>query len=87
MNSPDRFTCEETFRRLDDYLDRALTEQETQKIEEHLENCIHCARAFRFEEGVISGVRAKLKRIELPPDLGDKIAAKLAEADAAAADA
>ena len=81
MSSVDRFTCEETFRRLDDYLDRTLTEHEVQKIEEHLERCVVCAGAFQFEEGVIAGVRAKLKRIELPTDLGDKIAAKLAEVD------
>jgi Putative zinc-finger len=32
----DRYTCEETIRRLDDYLDRELTPHEMQLVKEHL---------------------------------------------------
>ena len=79
MSPPTRYTCEETFRRLDDYVDRALSQEEVRRVEEHLKHCVECAGEYRFEESVISNVREKLKRIEVPPSLTDKISEKLAE--------
>lgn len=69
MNPSRRFTCEEAFRRLDDFLDRELAPLEMNLIHEHLEICEGCAREFRFEESVIRNVRAKLRDIDLPPEL------------------
>lgn len=69
----DRTTCEEAFRRLDDYLDRRLSPEETKLIEEHLHVCAACTREFTFEASVIRSVRKKLKRVAAPPDLLDKI--------------
>jgi anti-sigma factor (TIGR02949 family) len=69
----DRTTCEETFRRLDDYLDRQLTPEEARLIEEHLHDCAACSREFTFESGVISAVRTKLRRLAAPPGLLDRI--------------
>jgi anti-sigma factor (TIGR02949 family) len=68
-----RYTCEEAFRRLDDYLDRELSAEETALVDEHLEICAGCAREFNFEESVLEGVRAKLRQIELPPTLQARI--------------
>ena len=68
-----RFTCEEAFRRLDDYLDRELSEREMVLVHEHLEICAGCAREFRFEESVLRGVRSKLRQIELPESLQARI--------------
>ena len=68
-----RYTCEEAFRRLDDYLDRELSAEETALVNEHLEICAGCAREFNFEESVLKGVRAKLRQIELPPTLQARI--------------
>jgi anti-sigma factor (TIGR02949 family) len=81
MTNPDRLTCEETFRRLDDFLDRELSEEEAHQVGGHLEDCARCATRFQFEAEVISAVREKLRRIQAPPDLRDRIAARLAEAD------
>ena len=37
MRDPlDRMSCEEAFRRLDDYLDRELSPDEMRQVEEHL---------------------------------------------------
>ena len=73
-----RFTCEEAFRRLDDYLDRELSEREMVLVHEHLEICAGCAREFRFEESVLRGVRAKLRQIDVPADLQARVLMALA---------
>jgi anti-sigma factor (TIGR02949 family) len=73
----DRTTCEETFRRLDDYLDRRLSPEETRLIEEHLHTCEACNREFVFEASVIEAVRQKLRRVAAPPDLIARISAQI----------
>ncbi len=65
----DRYTCEDAFRRLDDYLDRELTEREIAKIEEHLRYCAVCASEYRFEASVLCCVKEKVRRLKAPPDL------------------
>jgi anti-sigma factor (TIGR02949 family) len=77
MTSLSRFTCEETFRRLEDYLDRELGPSEMQTVHEHLEICAACAEEFRFEGSVLSNVKGKLRQIELPEDLQARIIAEL----------
>ena len=78
MHPPDRFTCEEVFTRLDDYLDRELSADELRMVREHLETCATCAREYRFEAGLLQGVKEKLKRLAVPEDLMAKIAARIA---------
>jgi anti-sigma factor (TIGR02949 family) len=73
----DRTTCEEAFRRLDDYLDRQLTADETRLIEEHLHECAACSREFVFEASVIQAVRGKLRRLDAPPTLVDRISQEI----------
>ncbi len=75
---PDRFTCEEVFARLDDYLDRELTAEELQLVRKHLETCAACAAEYRFESGVLQDVRAKLQRLSVPEGLMARIAARIA---------
>jgi anti-sigma factor (TIGR02949 family) len=73
MTHLSRYTCEEAFRRLDDYLDRELSAEETVLVKEHLEICAGCAREFNFESSLLRGVRDKLRQIELPPSLEARI--------------
>jgi len=73
MTHLSRYTCEEAFRRLDDYLDRELTPEETALVHEHLETCAGCAREFSFEASVLRGVREKLRQIDLPESLQSRI--------------
>jgi anti-sigma factor (TIGR02949 family) len=78
MSHPlNRSTCEEAFRRLDDFLDRRLGHTEMRLIEEHLEICGACAREFTFEASVLTGVRRKLRQLSLPPDLLARVAAEI----------
>lgn len=72
-----RSTCEEAFRRLDDFLDRRLSPDETRLIEEHLQICAACTREFTFEASVLNGVKRKLRQLSAPPDLVSKILAEL----------
>ena len=73
MSPLTRFTCEEAFRRLDDYLDRELSAAEATLVREHLETCAGCASEFRFEESVLRGVRAKLRQRETPDGLHARV--------------
>ena len=79
MTPLNRYTREEAFRRLDDYLDRELSTEETVLVREHLEICAGCAREFNFEASVLEGVREKLRQIELPASLQARILSVLDE--------
>jgi len=80
MSRTERYTCEDAFRRLDDYLDRALTSDERAKVEAHLRECEACASEYRFESTFVDDVRAKLKRIMAPDELLERISEQLARA-------
>jgi anti-sigma factor (TIGR02949 family) len=74
MSHPlNRHTCEEAFRRLDDFLDRRLSPEETRLVEEHLQICDACTREFTFEASVLEGVKRKLRHVEAPSDLLSRI--------------
>ena len=77
-NRPDRLTCEELFRKLDDFLDREISPRDAVLVREHLETCAVCAGEYAFEESVLRNVRRKLSRIAAPPDLLKKISARIA---------
>jgi anti-sigma factor (TIGR02949 family) len=78
----DRYTCEHTFRLLDDFVDRELTPEEMRRVQEHLDICAVCLAEFRFEAQMIRAVRDRLQRISVPPGLRDRITAALQEARA-----
>lgn len=77
MTTPSRFTCEQVFARLDDYVDRELSVEEMRMVHEHLETCAACAGEHQFESTVIAEVRERLRRIELPAGLMARISEKL----------
>jgi anti-sigma factor (TIGR02949 family) len=78
MSQPlNRRTCEEAFRRLDDFLDRRLNPEETMLVEEHLQICAACTREFTFEASVLKGVKRKLRQLAAPSDLLSRILEQL----------
>ncbi len=79
MTAPTRYNCEQVVRKLDDYVDRALTPEELAAVEAHLERCAECAGEYKFESTFIAEIRAKLRRIDLPPDLMARISKRLRE--------
>jgi len=77
MAQIDRYTCEETIRRLDDYLDRELTPHEMQLVNEHLEVCAMCASEYAFEARALERLCDKLSRLSAPADLMAKVSRAL----------
>jgi anti-sigma factor (TIGR02949 family) len=73
MSPLDRYSCEEVFRRMDEYLDRELSPHEVPRVRAHLETCAACASEYAFEENVLLTVRAKLRRVVVPLDLRDRV--------------
>jgi anti-sigma factor (TIGR02949 family) len=69
----DRYTCLETVRRLDDYLDRELSAPERHEVERHLETCDRCLQRFRFEAAVVEDLRMKLRRVTVPGALEERV--------------
>jgi anti-sigma factor (TIGR02949 family) len=69
----DRYTCLDTVRRLDDYLDRELSATETVEVERHLEVCDRCLKRFQFEGAVLDDLRIKLRRVPVPETLEAKL--------------
>ena len=79
MSAVDRYTCEEVFRRLNDYLDRELSPAEMAMVQEHLETCAQCASEHAFEASVLRELKAKLRRIDVPQSLIEKVEAILSD--------
>ena len=79
MKHLDRYTCEEAFRRLDDYLDRELAPADMERMREHLETCAACAREFAFEASVLDGVKRKLRQIDVPGDVLARLTAAITQ--------
>ncbi len=74
-----RYTCEEVFARLDDFLDRELAPAEAALVRQHLETCEVCAGEYSFEQKVREDLKTKLRRIDLPESLTAKVRAALAK--------
>ena len=79
MNAVDRYSCEEVFRRLNDYLDRELSPAEMALVQQHLDTCAQCAGEHAFEASVLRELKAKLRRIDVPQSLIAKIDAILSD--------
>lgn len=75
--APDRYTCEEIFRRLDDYLDRELNAEEQELVRKHLDTCAVCAMEYRFESSTLRQLKDKIRRITVPSDLFKRISRAL----------
>lgn len=69
--------CEETFKRMQDYLDRELTEEEVRLVNDHLSGCGICAEEYLFENSVLRRVEACLNETEVPVDLFERVSRSL----------
>ena len=72
--------CEETFRRMQDFLDRELSAEEARLVQEHLDRCGLCAEEYLFEAAVLRRVRWCLMDSEVPEDLFGRVSAALEQA-------
>lgn len=74
-------SCEETFQRLGDFIDRELSAEEMQLVKAHLDVCRECAVEFKFEESVIRQVKDKVQHLAVPDDLMERVSKALDSAD------
>lgn len=80
MTRPSELTCQETFERLADYVDRELAAEELNLVDEHLALCDACAREYAFETSVLEALKDRLRRIAAPPDLVQRVCQALERA-------
>lgn len=73
MSKPNAYDCEQAFRHLGDYLDRELTADEIEKIEEHLHTCEECAHEFKFEDELLACLKAKARLAKVPEGFRESI--------------
>jgi anti-sigma factor (TIGR02949 family) len=77
MRHLDRVTCAQILDRLDDYIDRELGPDEVRRVEAHLRDCATCAAECLFETTVLVQIRSKLRQLDVPETLRDRILARL----------
>ncbi len=75
-----QLSCEEVFQRLDDYLDRELSTEEMKLVAAHLADCAICASEYRFEAGLLSSMKEKLRRVQMPEEVRLRLMAQLKDA-------
>jgi anti-sigma factor (TIGR02949 family) len=68
----------EALRRLEVYLDGEISELDHRRVEHHLRECEACAKKFGFERTLLDQLRGKLREVELPDQLRNRIMASLA---------
>jgi anti-sigma factor (TIGR02949 family) len=66
--------CEKCEELMQPYLDRALSDEEREQAERHLQGCPHCEKRYRFEESLRVFVRQVCSE-QMPPELKAKLAA------------
>lgn len=74
----DLYGCHEALARLDDYVDRELSPDETRRVAAHLRICAQCARKFHQEAQLLQGLRERIARVEVEGDTG-ALKSKIAE--------
>jgi mycothiol system anti-sigma-R factor len=74
---PDRYTCEQAFARVFEYLDRVLVGEELRLVEEHLSICEGCTHHFKFEGDLLQKIREKARVNQAPAGLRKRIEALL----------
>jgi anti-sigma factor (TIGR02949 family) len=75
-------TCEEAVRRLWEYLDGELGDEERAAIDEHLSFCRRCCGEAEFAEELRNFLRSSAD-VELPDDVRRRLTSTLDELEAA----
>lgn len=66
-------SCRQTFERMQDFLDRELSEEEMVLVKQHLDRCGVCAEEYVFEQSVIHFVKKGFSDCCIPTDLAGMI--------------
>ena len=65
--------CQEAVKRLTEYLSDELDSREAEAVQNHLAECKGCFAKFRFEDALIRTIRDKVRQVQAPANLRDKI--------------
>jgi len=65
--------CKEAVKRLNQYLDRELSDDEQRIVRQHLEHCPPCLDLFRFEENVLTFIGERCRQTMAPSSLRVKV--------------
>ncbi|MBN9501370.1 MAG: mycothiol system anti-sigma-R factor [Armatimonadetes bacterium 55-13] len=82
MSDHTKLDCEEAFKRLGDFLDHELSEDEIEQVQGHIDFCSHCAMEFRFEEKLLIELKAKARNAPAPDSLRESVLKALDQAQA-----
>ena len=66
-------TCDQVMKRFFAYLDRALSGEPLEQIEEHLEECLSCCDKLAFSRQVDAFVKTRVPEGQAPEGLEAKI--------------
>lgn len=75
-----RLSCEQAVRQFYAYLDRALSGEAAEALEEHLAACLDCCDKVQFSRRVEEFIRQRLGDAAPPAGLADRIRRGLASA-------
>ena len=73
----DYYSCEEAVKRLNEYLDHQLSEDEKVVVMKHLEICKPCFSRFSFEQSLIVSIRERVTKLCAPAALKCKLSGLL----------
>jgi anti-sigma factor (TIGR02949 family) len=68
-NKKQKFDCAEVEKRVQQFIDGALNEEETVLIHEHLDFCLPCDKKIEFEKKLKDFIRTKAGEKSYPPAL------------------
>ena len=64
-----KYNCSDVEKEVQKYLDNQLSDQEKEKFEEHLDNCLPCDKKIEFEIKLKSIMKIKSKENNYPQEL------------------
>jgi anti-sigma factor (TIGR02949 family) len=73
MAGTQRLSCAEALSRLTAYLDAALSGQDLEALEEHINACLDCCDRLEFSRKLDQAVRARLGDEPLPEGIEQRI--------------
>jgi Putative zinc-finger len=81
-----RMSCEEAVRQFFAYLDRALSGEQLEALEAHLQHCLDCCGRLEFTRRLDGAVKARLAEGGMPAGVEDRLRERLAKLLLEAAD-
>ena len=79
MEAMKRLTCDEAVRQFFAYLDRALSGEQQETLEAHLQACLDCCDKLNFSRKLDSFVKERIGETSLPPGIEEKIRRALSD--------